>query len=55
MNGEMITSFQKAPNDTNIKCGQCGTVLALRKGQLVPPCPRCGFRQFETTQEGISC
>ena len=28
--------------DSAYKCGNCGNVLGLKKGQLLPPCPRCG-------------
>lgn len=24
------------------KCTKCGNVLNVNKGQLLPPCPRCG-------------
>jgi len=27
-------------------CAQCGTVIALRRGGLIPRCPRCRFDTF---------
>ncbi len=55
MAGETLSAFQKAPEDANYRCGQCGNVLSLKKGQLLPPCPKCGFRQFERTEAGTKC
>lgn len=55
MDLDRVTSFQKAPAEANYKCGQCGTILSFKQGQLVPPCPRCGFREFFRTDEGIPC
>ena len=55
MDAERLSSFQKAPVDANYKCGQCGNVLALKKGQLLPPCPKCGHRQFERTEAAPQC
>ncbi len=55
MDAERLSSFQTAPADASYKCGQCGNVLNLKKGQLLPPCPRCGFRQFERTEAGTAC
>jgi Zn finger protein HypA/HybF involved in hydrogenase expression len=28
--------------DSAYKCSKCGHVMRLKKGQLLPPCPRCG-------------
>lgn len=28
--------------DAAFKCTQCGHVIEVRKGQLLPPCTRCG-------------
>jgi len=28
--------------DSTYKCDACGTLLKMKKGQLLPPCPRCG-------------
>jgi DNA-directed RNA polymerase subunit RPC12/RpoP len=47
---EQLSAFQKAPEDASYKCGQCGNVLCLKKGQLLPPCPKCGHRQFARTE-----
>lgn len=55
MASETLAAFQKAPTDANYKCGQCGNVLALKKGQLLPPCPKCGHRQFERTEAAPQC
>lgn len=49
MDAETVKSFQKAPLDSGFRCGQCGNVLNLKTGQLVPPCPKCGFREFHRT------
>ena len=45
MSVERLSAFQKAPEDASYKCGQCGNVLCLKKGQLLPPCPKCGHRE----------
>jgi predicted nucleic acid-binding Zn-ribbon protein len=52
---ETVSSFQSAPMDSAFKCGQCGSVLNLKKGQLVPPCPKCGFREFHQTDDTVCC
>ena len=44
-----LSSFQKAPADAAYACAQCGNVLSLKQGQLLPPCPKCGHRQFFRT------
>jgi len=28
--------------DSAYKCRQCGHVMQVKKGQLLPPCTRCG-------------
>lgn len=28
--------------DAVYKCSQCGHVMKVKKGQLLPPCTRCG-------------
>lgn len=35
--------------DSAYKCVACGHVMNLKKGQLLPPCPRCGgtMEKFE--------
>ncbi len=30
------------------RCSQCGHTLAAKKGQLLPPCPRCGAALSKT-------
>ena len=50
MSVERLSAFQKAPEDASYKCDQCGNVLCLKKGQLLPPCPKCGHRQFDRTE-----
>lgn len=55
MDTEQLSSFQQAPADANYKCGQCGNILSLKKGQLLPPCPRCGYRQFDRTEASAQC
>ncbi len=27
--------------DSTYQCSRCGNVLKVKKGQLLPPCPRC--------------
>jgi predicted nucleic acid-binding Zn-ribbon protein len=51
MDQPTITAFQPAPQEASFKCLQCGNVLRLKKGQLVPPCPKCGFKEFRWTDE----
>jgi DNA-directed RNA polymerase subunit RPC12/RpoP len=55
MTEDRIASFQRAPADANYKCDQCGHIMAVREGETVPPCPRCGFRLFHRTDQGIPC
>ena len=55
METERLSSFQTTPVDANYKCGQCGNVLSLKKGQLLPPCPKCSFRQFDQTEASTQC
>lgn len=55
MDTEQLSSFQQAPADANYKCGQCGNILSLKKGQLLPPCPRCGYRHFDRTEASAQC
>ena len=55
METERLSSFQMAPVDANYKCGQCGNVLSLKKGQLLPPCLKCSFQQFDQTEAGTQC
>ena len=55
MDAERLAAFQKAPADARYKCAQCANVLALKKGQLLPPCPKCGHRQFERTEAAPQC
>lgn len=54
MEPERVTSFQKSDSEGTFKCTQCGQLLNLKQGQLIPPCPRCGWREFERT-EGVAC
>jgi len=49
MSTQRLSSHQKALADANYKCGQCGNVLSVKQGQLLPPCPKCGFQQFFRT------
>lgn len=28
--------------DSAYKCSKCGHALNVKKGQLLPPCPKCG-------------
>jgi len=28
--------------DSAFKCALCDHIMQLKKGQLLPPCPRCG-------------
>jgi len=55
MDVEYLNSFRPAPADANYKCSQCGNILSLKKGQLLPPCPKCGHRQFERTEATAQC
>ena len=31
-----------AQEDSAYKCSQCGQIINAKKGQLLPPCPKCG-------------
>ena len=37
-----VMPFIMAQEDSAYKCAGCGHLMQLTKGQLVPPCPRCG-------------
>jgi len=45
--------------DSACKCEACGNLLNMKKGQLLPPCPRCGGEMIRTEggtpQQGPSC
>ena len=47
MSANRVVSLRPSPNEGRYKCSQCGFELNLKKGQLVPPCPRCGAGQYE--------
>jgi predicted RNA-binding Zn-ribbon protein involved in translation (DUF1610 family) len=34
--------------DSAYKCDSCGSLLNMKKGQLLPPCPRCGGKMEKT-------
>ena len=34
--------FVLVKEDSAYRCAQCGHVLPMKTGQLVPPCPKCG-------------
>jgi len=53
MEPERIVSFKPSPSEGAFKCVQCGHVLQVKQGTLVPPCPRCGFREFERTDDTV--
>ena len=36
--------------DSVYKCKACGNLLNIKKGQLLPPCPKCGGQMEK--QEG---
>ncbi len=54
MDNLSVMSFQKSPAEGTYACINCNQVLNLKQGQLVPPCPRCGGREFKKT-EGVCC
>ena len=45
--------------DSTYRCSACGNILSVKKGQLLPPCPRCGGPMIKTEgdapQQGPSC
>ena len=47
MDMNRVASRRPSPSEGRYKCSQCGFELSLKKGQLVPPCPRCGEGQYE--------
>lgn len=55
MDNERVISFEKAPEEGVYRCMSCGHLLDLKPGQLVPPCPKCGFREFARTEGGVCC
>jgi|YelNatPaOPRAMG01_1025707.scaffolds.fasta_scaffold43919_2 predicted RNA-binding Zn-ribbon protein involved in translation (DUF1610 family) len=48
-----------ATEDSMYRCNACGNLLAVKKGQLLPPCPRCGGLMVKAEdgapQQGPSC
>lgn len=34
--------FTMVQEDSAYACVKCGHVMQLKKGQLLPPCPKCG-------------
>ncbi len=35
-------SLVTVEEDSAYKCSQCGQIINVKKGQLLPPCPKCG-------------
>jgi hypothetical protein len=50
-----ITSLRPAPTEGWYKCVMCGFDLNVKKGQLVPPCPKCSAREFEESSGPPQC
>jgi Zn finger protein HypA/HybF involved in hydrogenase expression len=50
-----VKALQKAPVEANFQCAQCGQVLALKQGQLIPPCPKCAGKTFRQTDLAVNC
>ena len=46
MEASHISSLRMSPAEGRYQCTQCSFELNLKKGQLVPPCPRCGGKEF---------
>jgi Zn finger protein HypA/HybF involved in hydrogenase expression len=56
MSTNVVSSLRPSPAEGRYKCLQCGFEINLKKGQLVPPCPRCGKGQYEvSTGPASSC
>ena len=55
MSANRITSLKLSPVEGRYKCAQCGFELNLKKGQLVPPCPRCGAKEYEESSGPPPC
>jgi len=55
MNTPRIVSLRPSPSEGWYKCAVCGFDLKLKKGQLVPPCPRCSGREFEESSGPPQC
>jgi DNA-directed RNA polymerase subunit RPC12/RpoP len=34
--------FTVVQEDATYKCAKCGHIMHVKKGQLLPPCSRCG-------------
>ena len=47
MGASHISSLRMSPAEGRYQCTHCSFELNLKKGQLVPPCPRCGGKEFE--------
>jgi predicted RNA-binding Zn-ribbon protein involved in translation (DUF1610 family) len=55
MSPNRVAKLQMSPNEGRYKCTQCGFELNLKKGQLVPPCPRCGAGEYEESSGAAPC
>ena len=55
MGTQRIVSLRLSPVEGRYKCTQCGFELNVKKGQLVPPCPRCSAREFEESSGPPQC
>ena len=49
---------ETARENAEYQCEQCHNVIRLRSGDLIPPCPNCGFdtydlrnRRFEQSED----
>ncbi len=55
MNAHHISSLQQSPTEGRYKCSKCFFEINLKKGQMVPPCPRCGSGQYEESSDTAPC
>ena len=55
MDAHHISSLQQAPHEGHYKFSQCGFQISLKKGQMVPPCPRCGSGKYEESSAPVPC
>ena len=38
---------ETARENADYRCEQCESLVKLRSGDLIPPCPKCGFGTFD--------
>ena len=45
---------ETARENAEYRCERCENLLKLRSGDLIPPCPQCGFDTFDIYNPRVS-